>query len=63
MEIKEIYNKPESFRPGLPRRIILDSLRKEEKQWKCHQIPPTKETPIRCFIFSKKEEWRFEDEE
>ena len=28
------YEKEESFRPGLPRRIILDSLKKEQKEWK-----------------------------
>ena len=56
-------NKRESWPAGRPRRIILDLLRKEEKEWKSYETPPTKENPIRTILFTKNEEWRFFDEE
>ena len=54
--------KSDSFRPGVPRHIILQLLRIEENEWKCKQIPPNKKTKTRKIIFTKDESWRFYDE-
>jgi hypothetical protein len=45
----------ESYKVGLPRRIILDYLKQTENEWKCIEIPPNGKTKIRTIKFTRRE--------
>jgi hypothetical protein len=47
--------KQEHYRAGLPRRLILDYLLKNENEWKCIEIPPDNKSKIRTIKFTRKE--------
>ena len=47
---------------GLGKRIHIDYIKHTYSEWEMKEIPPTNDNKIRTVIFTRNEEWRFEDE-
>jgi len=58
-----LKNKKESYPVGTPRNVILEYLRKDENEWTCIEIEPTKKSQTRKIIFIKDEKYKFENED